>query len=630
MPSMQPLPRLSLAALACTYGLGGGPGGAAAAAAAEAGAGAGAGAGGDPSSSEEWDPYVFDPSSFSGAPYGGYARAARGRLAALPLRLVGGAGFEDWAGGGAGGDSSAASSSPHFRLADADGSPFVCRVYREDELDPHSTIGSMFDPPVLREVYPGLDGAEGEEEEEDAKVAEEWIQDSDSHPSTPLVISRDDVPERLEALEGVCAQIQQGWWSYEWCYGDEVGRKAGVRQFHVETHPKPQTVVNPDGTTELQIVRQPEVQKVSSIGKLRASRRVDLREMTPEQLPKGREVTYGDHGDGKAGMVQVTDVYEDGDWCEEHGVHRTTEVQIRCCPEETEAHGERTQLLRVHEVEKAPCTYAALVCAPILCTDSFERLLDERIDAGSAKEGTGKHKQRLNLKMTRTGTKRRRKKTESVRDILDRILGKMCLQKNAGWWTYELCHGKIAREFHGTNVLDANTGASRLVIEEEHLIGRYHAEEHEAYPDVEEALHVVNATADDESEAEGDGSSGRTGREGGRKKDAAAVGGLAAVSPPSDAGGNGSVFVQEYIDGLACNDSDVADSVIRGNNVVGGGIQRSVTIRYSCGKKYELVRVNEDTTCHYVFDVTVPALCGHPLFKAEMARTQVVKCLPVE
>ena len=206
----------------------------------------------------------------------------------------------------------------------------------------------------------------------------------------------------------------------------------------------------------------------------------------------------------------------------------------------------------------------------------------------------------------------------------------MCLRKNAGWWTYELCHGKIAREFHGTEVLDANTGASRLVIEEEHLIGRYHAEEHEAYPDVEEALHVVNATADDESEAEGDGSSGRTGREGGRKKDAAAVGGLAAVSPPSDAGGNGSVFVQEYIDGLACNDSDVADSVIRGNNVVGGSIQRSVTIRYSCGKKYELVRVNEDTTCHYVFDVTVPALCGHPLFKAEMARTQVVKCLPVE
>ena len=383
-------------------------------------------------------------------------------------------------------------------------------------------------------------------------------------------------------------------------------------------------------TEEVQIVRQPEVQKVSSIGKLRASRRVDLREMTPEQLPKGREVTYGDHGDGKAGMVQVTDVYEDGDWCEEHGVHRTTEVQIRCCPEETEAHGERTQLLHVHEVEKAPCTYAALVCAPILCTDSFERLLDERIDAGSAKEGTGKNKQRLNLKMTRTGTKRRRKKTESVRDILDRILGKMCLRKNAGWWTYELCHGKIAREFHGTEVLDANTGASRLVIEEEHLIGRYHAEEHEAYPDVEEALHVVNATADDESEAEGDGSSGRTGREGGRKKDAAAVGGLAAVSPPSDAGGNGSVFVQEYIDGLACNDSDVADSVIRGNNVVGGSIQRSVTIRYSCGKKYELVRVNEDTTCHYVFDVTVPALCGHPLFKAEMARTQVVKCLPVE
>ena len=43
-----------------------------------------------PPSEERYDPWIFDPRSMFGAPLGGYARSSRSRIAALPLRLVGG------------------------------------------------------------------------------------------------------------------------------------------------------------------------------------------------------------------------------------------------------------------------------------------------------------------------------------------------------------------------------------------------------------------------------------------------------------------------------------------------------------------------------------------------------------
>ena len=141
------------------------------------------------SSSDPYDDFVFDPSSLYGAPLGGYARASRHRLAQLPLRLVGGAQFDGW-GGAAKSDAATSggedvesllnsSSAPHFRLSDADGRQFVCRVYREDELDPHSILGSMFDPPVLRTKAPPsiLDY----EEQDDTDEHEEYYEDDEEY-----------------------------------------------------------------------------------------------------------------------------------------------------------------------------------------------------------------------------------------------------------------------------------------------------------------------------------------------------------------------------------------------------------------------------------------------------------------
>mmetsp|Transcript_29883 Transcript_29883/g.43509 ORF Transcript_29883/g.43509 Transcript_29883/m.43509 type:complete len:81 (-) Transcript_29883:265-507(-) len=72
---------------------------------------------------------------------------------------------------------------------------------------------------------------------------------------------------------------------------------------------------------------------------------------------------------------------------------------------------------------------------------------------------------------------------------------------------------------------------------------------------------------------------------------------------------------------MVCMDEDVRVFV---NN----GVERATTVRFSCGKNYEILNVNEDSTCHYIFDVSVPDLCGHPLFKEPVIKTQVVKCLP--
>ncbi|KAL7552026.1 hypothetical protein ACHAWF_017124, partial [Thalassiosira exigua] len=143
---------------------------------------------------EEYDLLRFDPYSFSGAPLGGWGRATRSRLAALPIRLVsdfdggmdllyaplgggedgdGMASGEEDDGGKADGaeprdegesaESSATKASsaveasaadvrlsvgPHYAVRDAAGQKYVCRAYDEDEVVVLSRIDSAFHPAV--------------------------------------------------------------------------------------------------------------------------------------------------------------------------------------------------------------------------------------------------------------------------------------------------------------------------------------------------------------------------------------------------------------------------------------------------------------------------------------------------
>ncbi len=87
---------------------------------------------------DEYDFNILDPDSVFGSPFGGFSRATRSRLAALPLRLP-----------------SVSDEEPeplHMEISDASGRQFICRVYNEDEIDQASLTNSMFDPPT--EVSP--------------------------------------------------------------------------------------------------------------------------------------------------------------------------------------------------------------------------------------------------------------------------------------------------------------------------------------------------------------------------------------------------------------------------------------------------------------------------------------------
>ncbi|KAL3793747.1 hypothetical protein HJC23_013309 [Cyclotella cryptica] len=209
------------------------------------------------------------------------------------------------------------------------------------------------------------------------------------------------------------------------------------------------------------------------------------------------------------------------------------------------------------------------------------------------------------------------KEGESVRELLDRTLGmRPCLRKNLGWWTYEFCHKVHVLQYHGAELLDARTGRMTKKIDTSHLLGLYKGSGNsfEDYPNEEEHLHVINTTS----------SSSELDLGGSRPKP------RGSNSPnQKSAGGHGAVYVQEWHHGDVCDHEDVAESVIKGGNIVKGSVERSTTVRYSCGKTWELVDINEDSTCHYVIDVSVPELCQHPLFKAPVIKTQVVKCLPV-
>lgn len=193
-------------------------------------------------------------------------------------------------------------------------------------------------------------------------------------------------------------------------------------------------------------------------------------------------------------------------------------------------------------------------------------------------------------------------------------------------WTYEFCYGKQIRQYHVNNVIDMQMRQLKApVIETEHILGVYKGSGNSLgdYPDEDEYLHVINAAGRPSS------STGENSNNNKKKKSELSASQQQQQSTSSHAGGNGAIYKQEYKFGEVCDHEDVAMSVIKGGNILHGGVERSSTVRFMCGNRRELVDVKEDSTCHYILDVTVPELCHHELFRAEVTKTQVVKCLPV-
>ena len=141
-------------------------------------------------------------------------------------------------------------------------------------------------------------------------------------------------------------------------------------------------------------------------------------------------------------------------------------------------------------------------------------------------------------------------------------------------WVYELCHGKKVRQFHETTLLDQLSGVSATQIETEHILGVYKPEDHESYPAEEEWKHVVNATV--YRNGIGDAGSKKHRRR-----------------TPTALGGNGAYYYQEYTSGDVCEHPDVTEAAIKAGEVGKGVIQRSSTVRYSCGSKLRLEELRD-------------------------------------
>mmetsp|Transcript_9813 Transcript_9813/g.27226 ORF Transcript_9813/g.27226 Transcript_9813/m.27226 type:complete len:596 (+) Transcript_9813:71-1858(+) len=536
-----------------------------------------------PSSYEEYDDLILDPEHGFGSPFGGFGRATRSRLAALPLFLP------DT-------DAQEPHDEPfHTQVRDAQGRLFVCRVYHEEELEPSSLTEGMFQPPRARKIAgttPDLSNADAQRSQEEKNEADKNAAGvagrlSDSHSE----VLDDLVPEKkskeewvkemdklLKPLEGLCGQVHKGWWSYEWCY------KESITQFHVEISKMTSTV---------------QVQDITSLGDFDSRTVVDL-----EHPDEDDEVTDNFLAQNRPELARVNDKYLHGTICPGTKKERESAVRLVCCSKATVQRRKglvhrdnvhvQTDIMSIYEVEEsknAICSYNITVCTPLLCKDN-DPPPDQWNDFGPGVSSANGGR----LKGPRDKPAAPPKDNESIMEILERTLNGFCLQTSTGgWWTYEICHKNNIRQYH--EVLGSRKNKNGAIytsrsIEADHNLGNYQSKFAAIVPEDEHKF-VVNATD----------------KKGGAPKP---------------------YFELEYVGGDICDHSDVTESAIVAGSTESTqkGIFRASSVRYQCGEIYE-ISVSEDSTCHYIVWVELPDLCQHPLFKVPTAKKQVFKCLHV-
>lgn len=406
---------------------------------------------------EEYDHSILDPHSVYGSPYGGFSRASRSRIGLLPLRLP------DTS------DEAPIEKPVYMQVRDADGQLYACRTYHEGELSPKNLIDSIFDPPQSNKSDSEYSLLPPSRLSVDNDMPKDATLESDRFHGDSLINDQreeqwalsddkfltDETLRRLRELTGVCGQIHQGWWSYEWCY------EQSVTQFHVALNANTGELTVSDYAT-LGIFQQREVYvdfEDSSIN--------DMAEDEPE-------------------FSRVTEVYRDGSKCPETGEARRTYVNLQCCSprilerqqglihrEQKPLESNIASVMNVEEDSISVCTYNLTICTPLLCGKKHDE-----------SDGTSKE--------TMAGSYG----NESIRGILDRTLGRRCLRTgNGGWWTYELCHNSRIRQYHEqlgyTTSKDSKPRVPKKIIDDEYNLGVYKDIE---FPAEEEHTYVVNAT----------------------------------------------------------------------------------------------------------------------------------------
>jgi hypothetical protein len=586
---------------------------------------------------DEYDMMALDPDSPYGTPYGGFSRATASRLASLPLKLPDvGEKLQEF--------------EPMFTTVhDFYGRPFVCRVYHEDELDSADLKESMFNTPILKQrvteeefspledtgEYDGnldqqnlphssegetrLSGSDthnqvedsgnsqGGDADDEGSMAHGAIKTKDttmSFPKMDRVMLVQEIQQRLSRLSGLCAQMHPDWWSYEWCYDRKV------TQFHINVDS-----LQAGESFDIQL------EDITSLGRFAERKIISFVDENSRPYLDPNAIEGLDFAEGRIELARVKDTFLNGDVCPETGKPRVTESTLRCCSERVLSKSKGgllkngrplstdiLTLVQTTEWSEAVCHYNITLCTPLLCDDTSTT---NDSSNSNLKNRRSTNKERVNLKLDPETVK-----TMSVTEVLSKTFGEtgdFCLQTGTGgWWVYEFCPGEYIRQFHETTLLDRLSGQASTAVDTEHILGRYISEDHNWLTKENQWMHVVNAT----ETGVGSGTKSSTARKGKSNK------------LSNKLGGNGAYFFQEYTKGDVCDHEDVTDSAIKAGSFGEGGIERASTIQYSCGVVLDM-NVKEDSTCHYIVDISVPTLCDHPLFKAPTSKKQVVKCLPL-
>lgn len=269
---------------------------------------------------------ILDPDASYGSPYGGFSRSSAKRLGSIALRLPNTRDEEN--------------ARIHLGVRTMTGAHISCKNYYQDDLSYNDMQSGIFNVPNMPELQesPPLDTLESDGP------------GTGGNENTGRTLQSKQLKHRLGTLSGLCAQIHQGWWSYEWCYGEKV------TQFHVDVAPAggQQSVAVTDFTI---------------LGEF--SHRMEI---TSDPL------------DGEVARTEsqqiVVDRFVGGDTCAETGQPREIDVFYSCCDANISGRARggvlhngkplATNVVSIQEVTESDervCTYKMVLCTPLVCTD---------------------------------------------------------------------------------------------------------------------------------------------------------------------------------------------------------------------------------------------------------------------
>ena len=639
----------------------------------------------------EYDFQILDPHSIHGSPYGGFSRATKHRLAALPLHLppivssssslstssVSDDGTEE---------NGEEEDAIYMHVRDASGILFACRVYDEDELDPSSWNDGMFEAPRFRKPTT----------EQDSSVA------TTSSTATPTTVSDGDggLPELIRAAVHSAVGAPTGSVQTQrrtttatagaatanggvqatdpmLAFAPASVQKAAADAAAASNAPAIAPATTPPeekdqarvaaqlaglqgvcGQIHLgywsyewcfeQSITQYHIEYDMETNAVQVDQVTDLGRYKSRQYYNAdalHDMPLNEWADDTPELARVLDLYDSGDVCDATGRSRQAHVHLQCCSPKVlarhkgllyrDGHPLLTEpnlaaLVNVHEQDDQVCVYNVTVCTPLLCGE----VVPPESDPNAMSDSTTKVSRQLlaedddnDNNMDGDGDITVDAVSDAVSNEILNVLNKLTDMSMA----YE---GESFRD-----ILDRTL--SKLCLQS--ATGGWWVYEYCHKERIRQFHEVTVMRKSGLSKAvptrlvETEHTLGRY---------HAAVGEADTIADDAEeewklvvnatieskfyGDGNGAYYEMEYTGGDVCDHADVTESaVVAGGTGAEGGLERASTVRFYCGKEFGIA-VNEDHTCHYIVDVKVPLLCEHALFRAPVSKKQIVKCLRVE